>query len=116
MTDEIEVIEVDLDVQSVTALIDLKERVEANIAAKAHDEIRDIDAKIKALTETREKLIAQYGTPKKVKKPKSAVVSLPKYRHPVTGQTWTGRGKTPAWLIEARDALSEEQLLVAYKP
>jgi DNA-binding protein H-NS len=113
MTDEIEVIEVDLDVQSVTALIDLKERVEANIAAKAHDEIRDIDAKIKALTETREKLIAQYGTPKKVKKPKSEVVSVAKYRHPETGKTWTGRGKTPAWLISARDVYPENMLLVA---
>ena len=82
MTDEPEVIEVDLDVQSVTALIDLKERVEANIAAKAHDEIRDIDAKIKALTATREKLVAQYGVPKKAKKPRRASRTLRNWSAP----------------------------------
>ena len=27
------------------------------------------------------------------------VVSI-RYRHPVTGQTWTGRGKPPVWLAE----------------
>jgi DNA-binding protein H-NS len=24
-----------------------------------------------------------------------------KYRHPETGQTWTGRGKTPRWIVHA---------------
>lgn len=24
----------------------------------------------------------------------------PKYRHPVTGQTWSGRGKRPAWVLD----------------
>ena len=26
-----------------------------------------------------------------------------KYRHPETGQTWTGRGLAPHWIVEARD-------------
>ena len=37
-----------------------------------------------------------------------------KYRNPVTGQTWTGRGKTPTWLIgHQRDTflISPEQAL-----
>ena len=25
----------------------------------------------------------------------------PKYRHPQTGQTWSGRGKQPRWLADA---------------
>jgi len=25
----------------------------------------------------------------------------PKYRHPVTSATWTGRGKAPLWIVEA---------------
>ena len=29
----------------------------------------------------------------------------PKYRNPVTGETWTGRGKAPKW-IEGRDRSS----------
>ena len=28
----------------------------------------------------------------------------PKYRHPDTGATWTGRGKPPHWLGKDRDA------------
>jgi DNA-binding protein H-NS len=114
MNDEPEIIEVDLESQSVTALIDLKDRVEANIAAKAHDEIRDIDAKIKALTATRETLVSRYGLPKKVKKLKAvASAGVVKYRHPDSGHTWTGRGKTPNWLIEARNVYPEDQLLAA---
>lgn len=33
----------------------------------------------------------------------------PKYRNPLTGQTWTGRGKAPKW-IEGKD---REQFLIA---
>jgi len=28
----------------------------------------------------------------------------PKYRHPETGDTWTGRGKAPRWITEAEGA------------
>lgn len=27
-----------------------------------------------------------------------------KYRHPDTGDTWTGRGRTPRWIVEAEKA------------
>lgn len=37
---------------------------------------------------------------KRVKKT-SAVVSMPKYRDPTTGKTWTGRGPRPAWFVAA---------------
>lgn len=30
---------------------------------------------------------------------------LPKYRHPITGETWNGEGMQPPWL---RDALTRE--------
>jgi DNA-binding protein H-NS len=29
--------------------------------------------------------------------------SVPKYQHPKTGATWTGRGRAPAWLANVRD-------------
>ena len=32
-------------------------------------------------------------------KPRKAVPV--KYRHPETGDTWTGRGRTPRWIVEA---------------
>jgi DNA-binding protein H-NS len=28
----------------------------------------------------------------------------PKYRDPATGQTWSGRGREPRWMVEGRDA------------
>lgn len=34
---------------------------------------------------------------------KGAVVP-PKYRNPETGETWTGRGRSPRWLVEAESA------------
>ena len=35
-------------------------------------------------------------------KPRKAVPI--KYRHPETGETWTGRGRTPRWIVEAEKA------------
>ncbi|HMN19855.1 MAG TPA: H-NS histone family protein [Ottowia sp.] len=53
--------------------------------------------------------VAEYGlTPddifsgrKSAKRAAGAKVA-PKYRNPLTGQTWTGRGKAPKW-IEGKD-------------
>jgi DNA-binding protein H-NS len=33
----------------------------------------------------------------------SASVGAPKYRDPVTQQTWTGRGRPPAWIVAAKN-------------
>lgn len=42
--------------------------------------------------------------------PEPEPVALPpKYRHPVTGETWDGLGSQPAWL---RDALTRQGYLV----
>lgn len=30
-----------------------------------------------------------------------ATVGQPKYRDPATGETWTGKGRKPKWLVEA---------------
>lgn len=57
-----------------------------------------------------EEIAAAYGTKRTrgVKKaktastPKKAVAA--KYRHPETGDTWSGRGKPPRWLVAAEQA------------
>lgn len=37
----------------------------------------------------------------------------PKYRHPDTGETWTGRGKAPRWVTEAEAAgRSRDEFLI----
>jgi DNA-binding protein H-NS len=63
---------------------------------------RDIEAKAKAKRAAK----AADGTASNVKL--KAVASLkggtpPKYRQPKTGATWTGHGRAPAWIAEAKD-------------
>lgn len=50
-----------------------------------------------------------------VKASKSAGKTVPpKYRHPETGETWTGRGKPPRWLAAAEAAgASRAQFLIS---
>ena len=37
----------------------------------------------------------------------------PKYRHPASGATWTGRGKAPLWVVEAeKNGQSRQQFLI----
>ena len=36
----------------------------------------------------------------------------PKYRHPRTGDTWTGRGSTPRWLRELESAGTKRDLFL----
>lgn len=37
----------------------------------------------------------------------------PKYRHPQTGKTWTGRGRAPVWMAEALEkGASKEDFLI----
>src|SRR5471030_2602770 len=62
----------------------------------------DIEAKAKAKREAK----AANGSAPKVKS--TAASSLkggtpPKYQHPKTGATWTGHGRAPAWIADAKD-------------
>ena len=56
-------------------------------------------------------LMASTRTPKRASKRKG--IKVPKYRCPTSGDTWTGRGRAPAWVVNTCDSnkLSRE----AYK-
>lgn len=99
--------------QDVGTLMDAKEKIEALIAAKAHDEIRAMEQQIVELTIRKDKLIELYGKPKKGKKTRKTSASVVKFRHPTTGKTWTGKGKAPQWIVEARQMYTEDQLRAA---
>jgi DNA-binding protein H-NS len=46
--------------------------------------------------------------------PKTRSPVAPKYRHPVSNETWTGRGKLPKWLsAEIASGKSREQFLIS---
>lgn len=81
---------------SYKELLAQREALEAQIEAARKAEVDSAVQQIRAL-------IATYGLTQddifpqaKVKSTRSTVE--PKYRDPVTGQTWTGRGKPPAWI------------------
>ena len=79
-------------------LLKQREALEQQINEARAKEIDSAVAKIKAT-------IADYGlTPddifpsgKKSKNPTASKVA-PKYKNPATNETWTGRGKPPAWI------------------
>lgn len=66
---------------------------------KAHDiSIAEVTAALGAKTR---------GTRRAAGKPaaaKSRGKLAPKFRNPETGDTWTGRGRTPRWIVEAEQA------------
>lgn len=40
---------------------------------------------------------------RKARRAGAATVGVPKYRNPQTGDTWTGRGRPPAWIAGVKD-------------
>ena len=64
---------------------------------------------------------AAYGAAKSARSKRKKAVErtqsrrpvAPKYRHPESGDTWTGRGRAPRWLTAAeKDGASREQFLI----
>ena len=56
--------------------------------------------------------MASTRTPKRASKRKGVKVA-PKYRCPTSGDTWTGRGRAPAWVVNICD--SNELSIAAFK-
>jgi DNA-binding protein H-NS len=106
--------------------LDVKAQI-AKLEKQAQDlfkkEVATVIAKIQGLMQEygltpddiagRVKAFKDYKAPnstKKVKTSKPAVI--PKYRDPVSGKTWTGHGKAPAWIAAAVKAGTKEDYLI----
>jgi len=84
---------------SYKELLQQRELLEQKISEARKTELADAVSKVRAL-------VAEYGlSADDVFPPAKAVRTAgagskvaPKYRHPETGQTWTGRGKAPKWI------------------
>jgi len=93
-----------LDQKTVTTLKDLiaqKEALEAQIAQQRQSELAAAIAQVKALVQehglTAEDVFG--GAARRVKSSEKATNKVAaKYRDPVTGNTWSGRGLAPKWL------------------
>lgn len=86
---------------TVAQLLAQKAALEAQIDAARKAENADAIAKVKALI-AEHGLTQQdvFGGAKRGRKASSSVA--PKYKDPISGATWTGRGKAPKW-IEGKD-------------
>lgn len=49
---------------------------------------------------------SETAQPKRGRKPRAAskTVTAPRYRNPETGETWTGRGRAPKWVVGDKSA------------
>lgn len=90
--------------QSVKAEI---AKLEAKAEALRKTELKSVIAQVK-------KTIAEFGltaadlglgrgAPKARGTARRGTKGVAKYRDPKTGQTWTGRGRPPAWIVGAKD-------------
>jgi DNA-binding protein H-NS len=77
---------------SIEKLINLKSAVEATLAQKVTEERRALEQELSKL--------GGYTSVKKARGGTRGPVA-PKYRHPETGETWSGRGLKPRWLTAA---------------
>jgi DNA-binding protein H-NS len=82
-------------------------KLEAKAESLRKNELKTVIAQVR-------KTIAEYGLTaadlglgrapaKGAARRKSATVGVAKYRDPQSGQTWTGRGRPPTWILAAKD-------------
>lgn len=81
-------------------------KLEAKAESLRKNELKSVIAQVR-------KTIAEYGltaadlglgrAPAKGAARKRATVGVAKYRDPQSGQTWTGRGRPPTWILAAKD-------------
>jgi DNA-binding protein H-NS len=106
---------------SVNELIALREKIDGEIATKREADRDATRQQIIAIaTEagyTIEELFAvgkrAASAPKAIKSADGRSKVAPKYQDPLTGTTWTGRGKRPKWMQAAMaSGQSQESLLI----
>ncbi|AXF19427.1 histidine biosynthesis protein [Burkholderia pyrrocinia] len=78
----------------------LQERTEAARMAELEAVIAQVRELVAEYGITEDQI---YGRKRAKNAAKPAVVAEPKYQNPKTGETWSGRGRTPAWIANAKD-------------
>jgi DNA-binding protein H-NS len=90
-------------------ILKLRKQAEALESRQRKPVIASILKSMRQYGITPNEIAAAYGKPRGARKAagKTAAGSAakravaPKYRHPQTGETWSGRGKAPRWLTAA---------------
>jgi len=75
-----------------------------------------IDSIIKSMCEldiSPQDIVDAYHSHRRAHEARKAVPVPPKYRHPQTSESWSGRGKTPLWLMrEEANGVPREHFLL----
>jgi DNA-binding protein H-NS len=93
-----------LESMSVDDLWSLHEQIPEILSARITSEKRELEKRLAVLGRGRgavegNDISLSYNANGKARRKYPRV--LPKYRNPVTSETWSGRGKTPRWLVAA---------------
>lgn len=84
---------------SYKELLQQRAALEDQIQAARKQELSEAVGKVRTLISEFDLTAEQiFGKGKAVKEKAEGGKVAPKYRDPATGQTWTGRGKPPAWI------------------
>lgn len=76
----------------------------------------DIDAQLQAHRAELQAQLAQIGGANGKVRPSLGIKVPPKYRHPKTGETWTGRGGVAGWLVREIAAGHKREDFLIDKP
>lgn len=88
--------------EKLANLLAQKADIEKQILEVQRSERAAAITKVRSLMAEYGLTMADLGTRPAASAPRKGTVKLPaKYRHPDTGQTWSGRGLQPNWLKEA---------------
>lgn len=77
-------------------------------------EISEVIKDIKAMMDEFGITPADLGFSVATRSAKAKAAAVAKYRHPQTGETWSGKGRAPKWLLDAEaNGQRREQFLLA---
>jgi DNA-binding protein H-NS len=102
-----------LDHLAIDELMALKEQVETILSERVAAEKQALKAKLAQLerfTRSASDQTSHHDQPKGRAKP------APKYRNPVTGETWAGRGLRPRWMAKAIESGATPEEFLIQKP
>lgn len=90
--------------ENIEDLIHQQEQIAARIKKAKEDQKAGVIEQIRNLVSvhdvTAEEIYGRGGRVKGEGKAKSGGKVPPKYRDPVSGATWTGRGRSPVWIAD----------------
>ena len=91
----------DLEMMSVDDLWSLHEQIREILSARITSEKRELENRLAVLGGGRDFKQRDASSSENGKARRKYPRVVPKYRNPLTSETWSGRGKQPRWLVAA---------------